>query len=97
MTRQKETLIPSCTEGFNEGAQKIRFDPEAYAKHLAQFDLTEAQKLTLMRTVWDMMVMFADAGFGIDGPTLAKEEKENEVAAIDQGAGTEKPQVENTP
>ena len=77
---QKNILQSSTVDGFNQEARKVRFDPEAYAHHIAQLDLTETQKLTLMRTVWDLMVLFVDAGFGIDGPTLAMADKENQEA-----------------
>jgi hypothetical protein len=71
MPEDQLILDPTCKDGFNEEARKLSFDPEAYAHHIAELDLTEPQKLALMRTVWDLMVLFVDAGFGIDAPTLA--------------------------
>jgi len=73
---QKNILLPSTVDGFNQEARKVRFDPEAYAHHIAELDLNEEQKNMLMRTVWDLMVLLVDAGFGIDGPTLAMADNE---------------------
>lgn len=67
---------PECLEDFREAAKKLRFDPAKYAHHLAEYDLTEAQQLMLMRVVWDFMVMVADAGFEIDAVSLASDEAE---------------------
>ena len=65
---------PELKDGFRDAAPKLRFDPARSAQHLAEYDLTEAQKLSLMRVVWDFMVMVVDAGFEIDGVSLASDE-----------------------
>ena len=66
--------LPECLDGFRQAAPKVRFDPAKYAHHLAEYDLNEEQQLRLMRTVWDFMVMMADAGYEIDSVSLAAAE-----------------------
>ena len=96
MTEQTQILEPSCTDGFNEEVRRLRFDPEAYAKYIAELDLSEDEKYSLMRTVWDLMVMFVDAGFGIDAPTLASKNAENAAASSTKSA-LPKPEEEVAP
>ncbi|MFE3836461.1 hypothetical protein [Pseudogemmobacter sonorensis] len=57
--------------GSQESAPKgdfpaLRFDAEAYRPHLADSDLTEAQQTELLAAIWQIMVAFADLGFGLD-------------------------------
>lgn len=67
------TIVPGdCRNDFNDQACVIGFDPEAYAHHLAEYDLTDDQKLTVMRALWDILVCFSDAGFKIDPVSLAE-------------------------
>ena len=66
--------LPECLDDFRQAAPKLRFDPAKYAHHLAEYDLSEEQQLTLMRVVWDFMVMMADAGYEIDSVSLAAAE-----------------------
>ena len=65
---------PECLEDFRKVAPKLRFDPAAYAHYLAEYDLTEEQQLTLMRVVWDFLMMVADAGFELDSVSLVSSE-----------------------
>lgn len=44
----------------------VKFDAAEWAEHVASFDLNEDQKAEMLRTLWDLMVMFVDAGFGIE-------------------------------
>lgn len=62
---------PECLQDFRKVAPKLRFDPATYAHYLAEYDLTEEQQLTLMRMVWDFMMMVVDAGFELDSVSLA--------------------------
>lgn len=48
------------------GYPVLRFDVEAYRPHLADSDLTEAQQKELLVAIWQIMVAFADLGFGLD-------------------------------
>lgn len=42
----------------------LRFDPDAYAGYVAEFDLTDTQKRDLLEAVWGIVVSFVDLGFG---------------------------------
>lgn len=44
----------------------IQFDAAEWASYVAEFDMDESQKAELLRTLWDILGMFADAGFGIE-------------------------------
>jgi len=92
MKDEQLTLRPDLSGGFNQEARKVHFDPEAYAHHIADLDLTEAQQLAVMRTVWDLLVLFVDAGFGIDAPTLAGANNTTMRAALPGSAALEKPE-----
>lgn len=76
MANDMSFVPPECRDDFNREAQRIHFDPEAYAHHLADFDLSDAQKDIMLRAVWDILVAFADAGFEIDTVSLSKETTE---------------------
>ncbi|MCB2014876.1 MAG: hypothetical protein KDE67_08265 [Sphingobium sp.] len=43
----------------------IQFDAREYAHFLADLDLTEAQKLEYIETLWTIVLHFIDMGFGI--------------------------------
>ena len=43
----------------------IQFDARAFAHFLAESDLTEAQKLEYIQTIWTIALQFIDLGFGI--------------------------------
>ncbi|MDF1807762.1 hypothetical protein [Hyphomonas sp.] len=91
MKDEQLTLRPDTSGEFNQEARKVHFDPEAYAHHIAELDLTEAQQLAVMRTVWDLMVLFVDAGFGIDAPTLSGANNATACAALPDPAALENP------
>lgn len=42
----------------------LKFDPKPYLHHLADSELTEAQKEELLETLWQIMVHFVDLGLG---------------------------------
>jgi hypothetical protein len=41
-------------------------DPAEYMDELASFDMTEAQKLELLQTLWSIMGSFVELGFTVD-------------------------------
>lgn len=43
----------------------IQFDAREFAHFLDESDLTEAQKLEYIQTVWGIVLQFIDLGFGI--------------------------------
>ena len=44
--------------------QSLRFDPKDYEQFVADYDLTEAQRVDLMQAIWSIMVACVDLGFG---------------------------------
>lgn len=44
----------------------LNFDPAKYRAEVDQFDITEAQKLELLNTLWSIMRSFVELGFTVD-------------------------------
>ncbi len=44
----------------------LPFDAARYLEYTDEFDMTEAQKVEFLRTLWDIMSAFVDLGFGVD-------------------------------
>jgi len=61
----KEPTTPIHETGPPESGLAIQFDARAFAHFLAQSDLTEAQKLEYIQTIWTIALQFIDLGFGI--------------------------------
>lgn len=92
-----QTTPPECLEQFRQAAPKLRFDPEKYARHLAAYDLTEAQQLMMMRTVWDFMTIICDAGFALDSVSLAEGDESGLDPSIKRGEIEPEPAGERSP
>lgn len=45
-------------------------DPEEYREKLAVFELTKDQERELLQTLWNMMSMMVDLGWGLDSVQL---------------------------
>ncbi|MEL6245008.1 MAG: hypothetical protein AAFQ85_06630 [Pseudomonadota bacterium] len=43
----------------------VEFDPEKYAHHVADLELTPAQRDELIRVIANIMLAFVDLGFGV--------------------------------
>lgn len=43
----------------------IQFDAQEFVHFLAESDLTEAEKLEYVQTVWTIVLQFVDMGFGL--------------------------------
>ena len=56
------------TQEFADAAKAMIADPELdeFLPELADLDLTEAQKIELLRTLWSIMYGFAELGFRVD-------------------------------
>ena len=51
----------------------MTIDIEKYRHHMTRFELSEAEKTELLRTLWQVMEGFADRAFGLDPVSLSKE------------------------
>ena len=43
-----------------------KFDPSEYMEYVEDFELSEEQKIELLRTLWEITAAFARWGYGID-------------------------------
>jgi homoserine acetyltransferase len=66
----------------------LRFDAEKYLVHVDDMEMTDAQKMEFLRTLWTIMSAFVDLGFGVDSvmPILAQR-------ALENGCGTVKENI----
>lgn len=56
-----ETAEEECQQ-----AEVLQFDPEHYLAGMSDLDLSEDQKIELLRTIWRIMHAFVDLGLGRD-------------------------------
>lgn len=66
-----------------------RFEPERFINTLDDLDITEAQKLELLSTLWWIMAAFVDMGWGVDSvqyaiPELSKLASDFPSDAVEQ-------------
>ena len=45
---------------------QLKLKPEDYIDRLGAFDMSEAQKVELLQTLWNIMATLVDIGFGVD-------------------------------
>ena len=48
----------------------LKLDPDDYRADLAEFDLTKEQQDELLQTLWNIMSMMVDLGWGLDSVQL---------------------------
>lgn len=48
----------------------LKLNEQDYLEHLDTFDLTDAQKTELLQTLWNIMSMMVDIGWGVDSIQL---------------------------
>jgi|GEM_PF-3614173 len=58
----------------------LELDPKDYTEHLSAFDLTEDQERELLQTLWHIMSIFVDIGWGVDTVQIILPELFGEVA-----------------
>ncbi len=63
----------------------MNFDPAKYRHHVDGWDLTEEQKLDLLREVWVMMESFADLAFGMSSEQILLGINQHDGASIRSG------------
>lgn len=44
----------------------LAFTPDKYRQYVEDCDMTEAQQLEFLRTLWDIMATFVRLGFGVE-------------------------------
>lgn len=57
----------------------LSFEAAEYMEYVDDLELTEAQKVEFLRTLWDIMSAFVGLGFGVDSviPMLAQKASKN--------------------
>lgn len=62
----------------------LSFEAAEYMEYVDDLELTEAQKVEFLRTLWTIMSAFVELGFGVDSviPMLAKKASENGADAL---------------
>lgn len=82
------TLPVGAVEDLGKSAEiykPLTFDPTPYLHHLAESDLTEAQKHELLETLWSIIVSFVDMGFRISPIQQAMDKSPERESALSPG------------
>ncbi|MGF7210841.1 hypothetical protein GGE65_005453 [Skermanella aerolata] len=70
MSKDIPTGLPELAEHYTSAVSPmpaaLDLDPGKYLTDLADFDITEAQKIELLQTLWSIMRAFVDLGFEVD-------------------------------
>ena len=56
--------------GDSAAQPPLQINPDEYREDLADFDLTKEQQDELLQTLWNMMSMMVDLGWGLDSVQL---------------------------
>ena len=65
MKEKKKNISRTESTPTTTGPPTIAIDYDLYMHHLAESDLTDAQKKELLDTLWQIIVSFVDMGFGV--------------------------------
>jgi hypothetical protein len=63
---QNRNENPQETSSHKRSTANMRCDVDDYCKHLKDLALTPEQEAELLYTLWDMMRMFVEIGYGVD-------------------------------
>ncbi|MBJ7579306.1 hypothetical protein JHC09_15625 [Devosia sp. MC532] len=85
-----EDGITGPSEGYSTrdnatAYRPLAFDPTPYLHHLADADLTDAQKVELLETLWQIMVHFVDLGMGISPIQQAMDKSAKTETSLEPG------------
>ena len=66
-------------------SNSLAFDADKYLEHVEDFQMTEAQKVEFLRTLWDIMSTFVRLGFGVESvlPTIFQKALETPADALE--------------
>ena len=76
-------------EALKQAASRLDFNLDEYRHHLEEFELTRAQENELLETLWQIMSMMVDIGWGVDNihlmlPELFNQESDNDKNGLSQ-------------
>ncbi len=80
---QKETINTDIST-TNDTASPLKLEPDDYCHHLSEFDLTEDQQKELLQSLWYIMSILVDIGWGVDTVQMLLPELFTEVAPDSQ-------------
>lgn len=68
----------------------LPFEAGKYLEYVEDFEMTAAQKVEFLRTLWDIMATFVRLGFGVESalPGLFQKASENAADTLEQAAPT---------
>lgn len=70
MSKDIPTGLPQLADHYTGAVSPmptaLDLDPGKYLTDLSDFDITEAQKMELLQTLWSIMRAFVDLGFEVD-------------------------------
>ena len=73
-----------CIEEDMPHAHPFTPTPDNYRDELSQFDLTEAQQIELVQSLWRIMSMMVDMGWGVDSVQILLPDLFNDSAEKDK-------------
>ncbi len=58
--------FPNSNNNMTPSYQRLQFDPTSFKSELTDFDITEEQRIEILTILWDMMLICADMGWGVE-------------------------------
>ena len=68
-------------------------DVDKYRDHIKDFDLSEAERVELLKTIWLIMAAFVDLGFGVDSIQILSSSDEKQPEPLAHGVNRDDEQV----
>lgn len=88
-SRRAFMMVDKDLPAFGESSQPetlgaLPFEAADYMEYVDDLELTEAQKVEFLRTLWTIMSAFVELGFGVDSvmPMLAQKASETSTDAL---------------
>ena len=80
-----DSEAPTSTQESSKASHSLAFDADKYLEHVEDFQMTEAQKVEFLRTLWDIMSTFVRLGFGVESvlPTIFQKALETPADALE--------------
>jgi hypothetical protein len=88
-------MVDKNLQSFNEFSQPessgvLTFEASSYMEYADDLELTEAQKIEFLQTLWNIMAAFVNAGFAVDSviPALMQKASMCDENALQQSLPT---------
>ncbi len=81
---------PTSHSEPTQASSVLAFDADKYLEHVEDFQMTEAQKVEFLRTLWDIMSTFVRLGFGVESvlPTIFQKALESSADGLEGNVPT---------